>query len=115
MNSTSATQLSALQAFSTKIQSNANNIANANTPNYKKSRVTLSNSESHGVTANVERVETAGTPLGGEEGENLQETSNVELSEEIPEMNLNSTYYKANLKAMKVAEEMAGTLLDLKG
>jgi flagellar basal-body rod protein FlgC len=82
--------LSALQAFGTKIQSNSNNIANANTEGFKKTRVTLAETAPQGVKANVE------------------------LSSEIPEMNLNSRFYQANLKTIETVNDMTGTLLDLK-
>jgi len=108
--------LSALQAFGTKIQSNSNNIANANTEGFKKTRVTLAETAPQGVKANVEKVTTPGTTLFQETGTgmDLVELSNVELSSEIPEMNLNSRFYQANLKTIETVNDMTGTLLDLK-
>ncbi len=108
--------LSALQAFGTKIQSNSNNIANVNTDGFKKTRVTMAEMLPQGVRAEVEKVNSAGTNVFQEtsEGLNLVELSNVELSSEIPEMNMNSQFYKANLKTLETASDMTGTLLDLK-
>ena len=108
--------LSALQAFGTKIQSNSNNIANANTEGFKKTRVTLAESVPQGVQANVEKINTPGTTVSQETGAatDLVELSNVELSSEIPEMNLNSRFYQANLKTIETVNDMTGTLLDLK-
>ena len=108
--------LSALQAFGTKIQSNSNNIANANTEGFKKTRVTLAESVPQGVQANVEKINTPGTTVFQEtaEGTDVVELSNVELSSEIPEMNLNSRFYQANLKTIETVNDMTGTLLDLK-
>jgi len=108
--------LSALQAFGTKIQSNSNNIANANTEGFKKTRVTLAETAPQGVKANVEKVNTPGTAVFQETGTgmDLVELSNVELSSEIPEMNLNSRFYQANLKTIETVNDMTGTLLDLK-
>lgn len=108
--------LSALKAFSTRVNSNANNIANANTEGYKKTRVILSEADRQGVTTQVQKVETPGTVVyeAGESGYDPVELSNVDLAEEIPEMNLNSTMYKANLKTLQVADEMTASLLDIK-
>lgn len=116
IRSATSSALSALQAFSTRVNSNANNIANANTDGFKKTRVTLASAEPTGVTANVERPNTAGAVAyqEGPNGPEEFEMSNVDLGQEIPEMNLNSTLYKANLKTLQVADEMTGSLLKLK-
>ncbi len=108
--------LSGLKAFGTKIQSNANNIANANTDGFKKSRVNLASTSPQGVSATVEKVNSPGSSYFREtsDGMELTELSNVDLGSEIPEMNLNSQLYKANLKTIQVADEMMGTLLDIK-
>ena len=60
MISASSSALSALQAFGTKIQSNANNIANANTDGYKKTRVNLASKALQGVQAEIEKSKMAG-------------------------------------------------------
>lgn len=108
--------LSALNAFSTRTQSNANNIANANTNEFKKTRVPLASQDPHGVRTTIQKVETPGAKVfeEGPEGMEEVELSNVELSREIPEMMVNSTMYKANLKTLQVTDEMTGSLLKLK-
>jgi flagellar basal-body rod protein FlgC len=108
--------LTALQAFSTKVNSNANNIANANTDGFKKTRVTLSSVKNGGVAAHVEKVEAPGSKIFQEttRGQEEIELSNVDLAQEIPAMGVNSTLYKANLKTLQVADEMASSLLNLK-
>lgn len=108
--------LSALNAFSTRVNSNANNIANANSEGFKRTRVNLASTETGGVRPVVEKIDAPGTTilLEGSSGLEEVELSNVELSREIPEMNLNSTLYKANLKTLQVADEMTGSLLNLK-
>ncbi|MCK5068914.1 MAG: flagellar biosynthesis protein FlgC, partial [Desulfocapsa sp.] len=55
--------LSGLQAFGTKLESNANNIANASTEGYKKTRVTLANQAPQGVQASVETIDSPGTQI----------------------------------------------------
>ena len=108
--------LSAFQAFGTKIEANSNNIANANTDGFKKNRVTLAEVQPQGVKAQVSKVTTPGAEVFQETSGGLSrvELSNVELSSEIPEMNMNSQLYKANLKTLETVNEMAGTLLDIK-
>jgi flagellar hook protein FlgE len=108
--------LTALQAFGTKIQSTSNNIANANTDGFKKNRVTMAEMLPQGVKAEVDKVETPGTSIFEEtsEGFDLVELSNVELSSEIPDMNLTTQFYKANLKTIETVNAMTGALLNLK-
>lgn len=108
--------LSGLSAYSSKISSNANNIANASTEGFKKSRVILSTAEPQGVNVQTERVETPG-PMNYEQtssGMTLVEQSNVDIAQELPEMSLNAHLYKANLKTLQVADEMLGNLLKTK-
>ena len=110
------TALTGLQAFSTKLQSNGNNIANANTDGFKKTMVTNSNVDPQGVKAQVNKVSTPGTSVFKEtDAEKEQvELSNVDLATELVDMNLNSTMYKANLKTMETVNDMTGTLLNLR-
>lgn len=116
MNAAYQAALSGLQAFGTKIQSNANNIANANSEGFRKTRVTLAETLPQGVKAAVDKVETPGAMVLEETGVGMDvvELSNVELGSELPEMMLNSQFYKANLKTIETADQMAGTLLDIK-
>ena len=107
----------ALNAFSTKVQANANNIANVNTAGYKKTEVTLASVPPNGVKANSQKVNTAG-PLALQDtsnGTKEVEMSNVDLGQEIPEMNTNSLMYQANLKTLKTSDQMIGSLLNIKG
>ena len=52
--------LSALQSFGTKLHSNSNNIANANTNEFKRTRVTNATVDPTGVKAQVEKVDVEG-------------------------------------------------------
>jgi flagellar basal-body rod protein FlgC len=116
MNAAYQAALSGLQAFGTRIQSNANNIANANSEGFKKTRVTLAETLPQGVRAAVEKVETPGAMVFEETGKGMDvvELSNVELGSELPEMMLNSQFYKANLKTIETVDRMTGTLLAIK-
>ncbi len=106
----------ALKAFGTKINSNANNIANANTNEFKKTRVTNATTETQGVKATVDKVNTPGTSIFEETGTGMErvELSNVDLASELTEMTTNSQFYKANLKTIETVNEMTGELLNIK-
>lgn len=105
-----------LQAYGTKLNSNANNIANASTEGFKKTRVTLSEQAPQGVKANVETIDSPGKIRSVETAEGLQsiEFSNVDLTEELPDSLLNARFYQANLKTLQTAEEMTASLLSIK-
>ncbi|MFO7760906.1 MAG: flagellar basal body protein [Thermodesulfobacteriota bacterium] len=109
--------LAALQAFQTKQDSVASNVANVNTDGYKKTEVTLEGGQANSVRARTEKQNTPG-PLAYEEtgkGRELVEKSNVELSKELPESQLNKRNFQANIKMVEQADEMTGTLLDIVG
>ena len=108
--------LSGLQAYSTRLANNSNNIANMNTDGFKKGRVLLSEKLPQGVSAQHEKVNTPGPMVVEEtsEGAQMIEQSNVDLSEEIPEMMINQRGFEANLKSLQAVEEMNETLLDIK-
>ena len=99
--------ISALQAYGTRIAANSNNIANSATPEYKRTRVTLSNTEPSGVKAVTSKLETKGPEIYEQttNGLELIEQSNVDLGRELPEMMLNAHYYKANLKTLPCNNE----------
>lgn len=108
--------LSGLRAFGTRIESNGNNIANAETNGFKKTRVILEEAKPHGVNPRIEKVKTEGTTVFQETGNGQEpvELSNVELSREIPETIINSRMYEANLKTIQVSDDMVGSLLKIK-
>ena len=110
------TALTGLQALSTKLQSNGNNIANANTNGFKKTMVTNANVAPRGVKAQVNKISAPGPSVFQETdaGMALTELSNVDLAREFVDMNLNSTMYKANLKTIVTVNDMTGMLLKLK-
>ncbi len=108
--------LSGLQAFGTRVNSNANNVANASTDGYKKTRVLMSSQDPQGVKATVQQVNSPGFIRLEEtnEGSEMVESSNVELAKELPESQLNSRFYQANLKTLKATDEMTASLLSIK-
>lgn len=110
------TALTGLKAFSTKLQSNGNNVANASTENLKKTTVTNTNVAPQGVKAQINKTTSPGNSVyqATDKGMEPVELSNVNLTTEIVDMNLNSTMYKANLKTIETVNDMTGTLLQLK-
>lgn len=107
--------LSGLMAFQKTIDITAHNTAHSNTDGYKRGRVTLGESRTQGVQATITRDNTPG-PIVLEltaEGERPIEKSNVDLGEETTNLMLGTRFYQANLKTIKTADEMVGTLVDL--
>lgn len=108
--------LSGLQALTTRIEKNANNVANMQTQEFKKDRVVLSERYPQGVEATVEKVTSPGSYVAEmtERGYDVVEQSNVDLVEEIPELLLNKNGFSANLKTLETADQMTRSLLDIK-
>jgi flagellar basal-body rod protein FlgC len=109
--------LSAISAFTVKMNVTANNVANVNTDGFKKSRTTLNEGSFGGVRPEVDQVNTPGNikQVTDENGTHAVETSNVDLAEELGESIVTKSAYKANLKSIQVADEMLGSLLDTIG
>jgi flagellar hook protein FlgE len=109
--------ISALQAYKTQLDVTANNIANVNTENFKKSKATLKEGANGDVQVDVQRIDTPGHRYQELEGDRMveKETSNVDLSEELPQMILTPHAYKANMKVMQTQDEILGTTLDIIG
>ena len=109
--------ISALQAYTTKLGVTADNIANVNTDEFKKSRATLKEGINGDVQVDINRVNTPGRSYQKLEGDQLveKEGSNVSLEEEVPEMMVTQRTYEANLKVLQTQNKMLGTLLDITG
>jgi len=109
--------ISALQAFKARLGVSADNIANANTDEFKKSRATLKEGTNGNVQVDINRVDTPGHRYQVLEGDQLveKESSNVNLEEEFPEMMVTQRTYEANLKVLQTQDRMSGTLMDIMG
>jgi flagellar basal body rod protein FlgG len=110
-----SSNLSALRALGKKVSVIANNVANIESEGFKKSRAVLIESPKNHVSVDISRVETPGPLIDVEEDGKIvqKEMSNVDLAQEIPQSSLAKTFYRANLKVVKEADEMLGTLLDI--
>ena len=109
--------ISALQAYKTRMGVTADNIANVNTDEFKKSKVSLKEGTNGDVQVNINRVDTPGHRYQELEGDQLveREGSNVNLEEEVPEMMVTQRSYEANLKVLQTQDKLLGTLLDTIG
>ena len=107
------TSVSGIVAAATKLQANANNVANANTNGYQTQRVDLVESPA-GVEA---RAASVGAPnradaAANSNGNSPLPPSDVNLADEMVSMVANGNFYQANMRALQAADDMMGTLLD---
>lgn len=109
--------ISALQANKTRLGVTADNIANVNTDEFKKSRVIQQEGVEGDIQVDVNRVNSPGHRYQSLEGNQMveKESSNVNLEEELPEMMVTQRTYEANLKVLQTHDEMLGSLLDTVG
>ncbi len=107
--------LSALKVFSTKIDVNANNVANLETNNFQKSRVELQEAANGGVEVTISSINTPGMVIDhNERTGRAQQESNVNLEEEIANQIVAQYSYEANILTLKTAAEMQKELLNIK-
>lgn len=97
MSSIGSISGSALQAYSTSLQTTAQNVANLNTDGYTASSTTFQENGAGGVRAIV-----SGT----------QDT--VDISKEATNLISDSNGFKANLSVLKTADEMTKELFSIK-
>jgi flagellar basal-body rod protein FlgC len=107
------TSASGIVAAATKLQVNANNVANANTNGYQTQRVDLVESPA-GVEARAASVD---APNRADAAANPNRNSSsppsdVNLADEMVSMVANGNFYQANMRALQAADDMMGTLLD---
>jgi flagellar basal-body rod protein FlgC len=102
-------------AFGKKLAVTANNIANVNTNGFKKSRAVFNEGPHGGVQINIKQMPAPGHPILAEEnGQMIEgETSNVDLSEEIPQLILIRSGYQANVKAVQTEDKVLGSIIDI--
>lgn len=98
--------LSALRAAGTGSAVRANNIANVNTDGYQSKRVNLEDQQQGGVR--VASLTTSQEPT-------VPNGSNVELAQEFTQNLVDAGAYQAGLQVLKLADEMLGQALDLRG
>lgn len=112
MISTIGSSLAALSAFSTKLSATAGNVANCATDGYKRTEATISEDNQGLPGIALRKVETAGATVQDSEG-SLRELSNVDLSQEIPQMIIARRGYEASLKTLETQKEILKATLEL--
>jgi flagellar basal-body rod protein FlgC len=115
---------SGMQAQSSRLRLSTENIANSDTPGYR--RKTVSFEEALGAfgddrsvktgpinmsEAEFQRIHDPSHPLAGEDG--YYESSNVNLVVEIADAREAGRSYEANLRMFDQARQMASSILDL--
>ena len=100
MASISSIGSSGLQAAQLRLDASANNVANMNTPNYRRQVVEQeAAADNAGLRATVQRQ---------------QQAEEVALEKEAVEQ-MSATYaFKANLQTIKAQDEMMGSLLNVR-
>ncbi|MBA4394419.1 MAG: hypothetical protein C0407_12780 [Desulfobacca sp.] len=107
-----STSIAGINAFGRQIEIIANNVANLNTYGYKanKAKITENNQGVPELTVTINK--TAGIPIQGPDTPIL-ESSNVDLSQEMPNMLLAKRSYEANLKTLKAQTDLEKSVLDI--
>ncbi|NOY52375.1 MAG: hypothetical protein GXP58_02010 [Deltaproteobacteria bacterium] len=105
---------SGLVAQGKKVGVGANNIANAESKDFKRSRLAFETNSEGGVSSQVEQVNTEeafSQPVEG--NSNTASSNDVDLGKEIFEMSNAQRGFEANAAFFRTEEEPVGTLLDI--
>ncbi len=109
--------LSGLHGFGKKLEVTANNVANVNTDEFKKSRVDLieSSPAGLGVQATVQQINTPGVQILEDtpQGPQLVEQSNVDIGEEMVSLLIAQRGFELNVAALRAQDEALGTLVNV--
>lgn len=109
--------VSALQAFSKQMSVSANNVANALSDDFKKSRAINTEGENNQVKTTITKINTPGPLVDDPKsttGE-LKELSNTDIAEEFVNQIMIEQGFKANAKVIKNYDETIGSLIDMLG
>jgi len=115
MVSSIGNSISAINAFTKKMDVTANNIANVATNDFKKSKADIIAGSDDGVRVDITQVNTPGHSITENQGvqERVVESSNVDLTEELTEIIPIQIGYQANLKSVMAQDKMLGNLFDI--
>jgi flagellar basal-body rod protein FlgC len=110
------TALSGLAAFTKQIEVTGHNVANVNTEEFRKSNTELVSVETGGVLLVVRKDESAGPTVLSDRGHGapMMELSNVNLGEEPVNLIIGQRGFEANFQTLNTADQMLGTILDIK-
>lgn len=105
--------LSALGSLSRKLDITADNIANSETNNFKKSRADMEEAYPYGVKVSISQIDTPGDILPPDEKGVSQESSNVNLPEELVNLIITEHDFNANIATIQTRDEMEKQLIDI--
>lgn len=109
-----ASALSGVQAGGRLLGASANNIANAQTDNFKRTQATFEESQFGGVVVSLTKNQRPGPQLPtGDDPFTFREGSNVELEEEIIHTLEATHLIEANLASIRTQDKVLGALLDI--
>lgn len=112
MPSVSATALSGFNASQLRLQNAANNIANANSNNFRAQDVVQTSLAAGGVSTNVVDRSPATVQTTDTQG-NVVNRPNVSLEEEVIQADIATYSAQANLKLLQVQNQLDKYLLDI--
>jgi flagellar hook protein FlgE len=107
--------LAAIRAYSVKMGVHANNVANADTEEYKKQRAVLEEGPRNDVQVEIKQVDTPGPSIADVTDGQIETTelANVDLAEEIPQTILTERGFEANFVTLRTMDEMIGSVIDI--
>ena len=109
--------LSALGAFGKKMGVTANNIANVETDNFKKSRALLKEGANSDVVVEISQVDTPASRIMIYDSDGKMreiEMSNTDIAEELVESISTQRGYEANVATIKTLDQILGNIIDIK-
>lgn len=109
--------VSALQAFSRQMNLSADNVANALSDGFKKSRAINTQGENGQIQTTITQIDTPGPMVEDPLSQTgaLKELSNTDIAEEMTRQIVVEQAFNANAQVIKSYEETTGTLIDLIG
>ena len=110
------TALSGLTAFGKQLEISAHNVANLNTDGFKGSRTEFVEAQSGGVLPVLQKDNSAGPAVlkDMDQGPRQVELSSVDLGEEAVSQIIAQRGFEANLRTLKTADALLGSILDMK-
>lgn len=112
MSSVSATALSGFFASEQRLQNAANNIANAQSRDFRPQDVVQSADATGGVSTRVVERNPATVPTVDRDG-NVAERPNVSVEEEVVQAQVATYSAQANLKVLQASNQLDKYLLDI--
>ncbi|MBM4127457.1 MAG: flagellar biosynthesis protein FlgC [Nitrospira sp.] len=110
------TALSGISAFGKQLEVSAHNVANVNTDGFKSSQTQFVEAQNSGVLPVVQKDNSAGPAVLKDTAQGPQqvELSNVDLGQEAVNQIIAQRGFEANLRTLKTADAMLGSILDTK-